>query len=290
MLNFEFASGSVIGSYHTKTNKNNHDASFFIEQKDHIIGIVCDGCGSGEHSEVGAKIGAPALAWELSASGLHTIGNDKERAITLLERVRILTSNRIEQCAFRVGLPFVEVIRDFFLFTIVATVIGKDYTYIISFGDGIYSLNGNVVSLGPFPNNAPPYIAYSSVVEHLENITREDLHFTLNEIIPTSEVDNIILGTDGVEDLIAAENKKIPGKDEHVGPLSQFYTNDLFFNNIAAIERRLCLVNRTTNKVNRITKALQVERGHLPDDTTLVVIRRKHDSISEGEQTNSESD
>jgi serine/threonine protein phosphatase PrpC len=288
--NFEFATGSVVGTYHTRTNKNNQDSFFYVEHQDHIIGVVCDGCGSGEYSEVGANIGGPALAWELSASGIHKAGNDPSKIDELLKRVRILVSSRLSKCASRVGLPYVESVSDYFLFTVVAFVIGREYTYIISIGDGFYALNQKQVTLGPFENNAPPYIAYNLVADRLQGITKEELCFVVHEVISTPEVKSIVLGTDGVDDLIEAESKKIPGKEELVGPMSQLWENDLFFNNHAALERRLCLINRTTSRINRKTKALQVERGHLKDDTTLVVIRRKQDdSLPEQEETEPES-
>jgi len=286
---FESASSSVAGTYHIKTNKNNHDSFFYIEHPDHIIAVVCDGCGSGQHSEVGSNMGVTSLAWELTRSGLHRAGDDIEKVNELLESVRHLMVERISSCAYRVGLPFVKVISEYFLFTIVAVVIGRKNTYVISLGDGSYNLNGITTTIGPFENNAPPYIAYGAVADKLSRITEDDLHFVVNEVIPTKDLQSIVLGTDGIDDFIGAENKKIPGKDELVGPLSQLWTNDLFFKNHAALERRLCLINRTFTRINRKTRAMQVERGHLSDDTTLIAIRRKQDdSISEQEEAESE--
>ncbi len=287
---FESTSGTVIGTYHIKTNKNNHDSLFYVENKDHIVAIVCDGCGSGSHSEVGSSIGVTSLAWELTRSGIHRAGNDAQKVAKLLESIRHLMINRISSCAYRVGLPFVKVISEYFLFTIVAVVIGKENTYVFSLGDGTYNLNGTTTVIGPFENNAPPYIAYGAIVDRLNGITENDLRFVVNEIIPTEELQSIVICTDGIDDFIAAENKKIPGKDELVGPLSQFWTNDLFFKNHTTLERRLCLINRTFTKINRKTKAIQVERGHLLDDTTLIAIRRRQDdSIFKQEETKSES-
>jgi hypothetical protein len=287
---FECATGSVMGTYHSRTNKNNQDSFFYIEHNEFIIGVICDGCGSGKYSEVGANMGGPALAWELGVSGIHKAGNDIEKINDVLERVRKLTVSRLATCAFHIGIPIIESVREYFLFTIIAFIISREYTYVISIGDGSYALNQKLITIGPFKNNAPPYIAYDLVSDHLQGITEEELSFVVNEVIPTPEVKNIVLATDGIDDLIKAEDKKIPGKEELVGPVSQFWNNDLFFKNHAALERRLCLINRTTNRINRRTNALQVERGCLTDDTTLVVIRRKKDdSIFEGEEVESES-
>jgi serine/threonine protein phosphatase PrpC len=55
---FEYASGSIIGRNHVFAGKNNQDAYRIVANEKFIIAVVCDGCGSGKHSEVGAKLGA----------------------------------------------------------------------------------------------------------------------------------------------------------------------------------------------------------------------------------------
>jgi len=271
---FENASGSIVGKYHLRIGLNNQDNYLLMDHPDHIVAIVCDGCGSGPTSEVGATLGSSMVSWELSASGLYRLGDDRKEIDLCLERVRRLIVDRIVSVAFKVGLPFVTAISDSFLFTIVAAVIGKEHTYIISFGDGFYALNGNVKEIGPFENNAPPYIAYGAVEERLEK--RDDLKFVLHEVIPTSELQSLLIATDGLGDFIDAMDKKLPGKDESVGDVSQFWTNDLYFSNQAAVGRRLSLTNRSVGKFDRQSNRLTHEHGYLKDDTTLISIRRKH--------------
>lgn len=284
---FEIASGSIIGQYHLRIHMNNQDNYIVTEHPDHIVAVVCDGCGSGVTSEVGATLGSSIVAWELSASGLHRLGDNVDEIKLCLERVRRLVVDRITAIAFKSGLPFVATIADSFLFTIVAAVIGKDSTYIVSFGDGFYALNGDVREIGPFKNNAPPYIAYGAIEEHLKD--NADLEFVLNEYIDTSELKSLMIGTDGVAELIDAAEEKVPGKRELVGPISQFWDNDLFFSNQAAICRKLALVNRSVTKIDRRNVRLIQEHGYLKDDTTLVTIRRRaqDDSLSEGEEAQS---
>lgn len=285
---FEYAAGTVIGTYHTRTNRNNQDSFFYFEGDHVLVGVVCDGCGSGAHSEVGASIGAPAVAWELSVCGLDRAGNDPKKIKDTLEWAKHLIVKRVSKCAFRVGLPLVESISEYFLFTIIAVVVTKEYSYVISFGDGFYALNQKQVSIGPFENNAPPYVAYNVIAGRVD-IKREHLGFVVNEVIPTAELSSVTIATDGIDDFLESVEKKIPGKEELVGPVSQFWDRDLFFNNPAALERRLCLINRTMSRINRKTKALQIERGHLKDDTTILTIRRKQDdSLPEREETEPE--
>jgi serine/threonine protein phosphatase PrpC len=54
----EYAIGSIIGRNHVLAGKNNQDAYRIVSNEKFIIAVVCDGCGSGKHSEVGAKLGA----------------------------------------------------------------------------------------------------------------------------------------------------------------------------------------------------------------------------------------
>jgi len=58
---FDIASGSIIGNMHRKMNYNNQDALLLAEGEEYCVGIVCDGCGSRPHSEVGAKLTAQFL-------------------------------------------------------------------------------------------------------------------------------------------------------------------------------------------------------------------------------------
>jgi len=56
---FEYASGSIIGRNHVLAGKNNQDAYHISVNERFIAVVVCDGCGSGKHSEVGAKQSIP---------------------------------------------------------------------------------------------------------------------------------------------------------------------------------------------------------------------------------------
>jgi len=270
---FEIASGSIIGQYHLRIGFNNQDNCFITENPHRITAVVCDGCGSSITSEVGSTLGSSMVAWELGASGIDCVGNNREEAEMCLERARRFIVDRITAIAFKVGQPFLKVITESFLFTIVAAVMGKDYTYVLSFGDGFYAINGQLHEIGPFENNAPPFIAYGAIEEHVKNVS--DLKFVLHEIMPTPEVESLLLASDGLKDLAQAEEQRMPGKQELVGPVSQFWTDDLYFSNEVALSRKLAMVNRSVAKMDRQRTRLIHEIGYLKDDTTLVAIRRK---------------
>jgi hypothetical protein len=86
-------------------------------------------------------------------------------------------------------------------------------------------------------------------------------------------VESILIGTDGVSDLIKAANCNLPGKSELVGEIGQFWEDDRYFKNPDAIRRQLALINREVTKPDWPEHQLTKEVGLLPDDTTLVVMR-----------------
>lgn len=274
---FEIARGSVAGTRHVKAGKNNQDASVFkIIDNYAIMAIVCDGCSAGSHSEVGAKIGA-SMAIDSLFFNLAEWGTEWESVCTdffwirlkdrILSKLSHTTRSMDEECNQAVG--------DYFLFTMVGALILPEATAIFSIGDGVISINGKPIEIGPFPNNQPPYLAYGLLDQSLTGFSPKELRFKVHSIMPTREIQTILIGTDGVMDLIRSENEKIPGKEEVVGPLSQFWENGLYFRNSDALRRRLAVLNRESAKIDWEKREVKRENGLLPDDTTFVVIRRK---------------
>ncbi|MFH1192266.1 MAG: protein phosphatase 2C domain-containing protein [bacterium] len=274
---FEVASGSVRGRDHRETDKNNQDGFYIASACDALCAVVTDGCGSGKYSEVGAKIGArlvtEAIMREIEQSIRRGIipnpVNEKVRQ-NVIAQLRILIN--------AMGASVSEIVNDYFLFTIVGFLILPWETYIFSIGDGVFITNGNIVKLA-FANNAPPYISYGITGSSLKDEKLNLLHFQIHEIIPTENVESILIGTDGVGDLILAEVKNISGKVELVGNINQFFKEDKFFKNPDMIRRRLSLINRDAVKYERDQHGriidIKKEFGLLPDDTTIVAVRRK---------------
>ena len=63
-------------------------------------------------------------------------------------------------------------------------------------------------------------------------------------------------------------------KDELVGPLSQFWSEDRYFKNRDMLRRRLTIANRDVTRADWDERALIIEHGLLPDDTTIITGRR----------------
>ena len=206
---FEITGGSVAGARHAKTGKNNQDAFIWRQTDDLVIAIVADGCGSGRFSEIGAQIGA-----RLFINRLMKAMNHNHSIEPSLELSRQLTLEDLESLILKTAWRGERIKEHFqhFLFTLVGTVITPDQTILFHIGDGVVCENGKVAEIGPFSNNQPPYIAYGLIEQSPEGFSLKDLKFTIYFTGPTSEVQSILIGTDGVVDLVKAEKEKIPGK------------------------------------------------------------------------------
>lgn len=285
---FEVALGTIAGQTHQRTSKNNQDALCCRVAEDTLIAVVCDGCGSHGHSEVGASLGATLVAevigrriadYEQAVSGQSGLNPPEfweQIRQELLQRlgnvVMALDGDRPchSSVAHRAGT-----ILDYWLFTIVGVVITPTVTTLFSLGDGTLVLNGEPIGLPAFAYNAPPYLAYGLLSPDDVHLPPDALGFQLHRQLPTAAVESLLIGTDGVQDLIAAADKPLPGKSELVGTIAQFWQEDAYFKNPDQVRRRLSLINRDVTKADWQNRTLERHSGLLPDDTTLIAIRRK---------------
>ena len=70
MFRFKVQAGSVTGKDHLLRQSNCQDkfslAEVEIKGETYLVGVVCDGCGSGRHSEIGAGLLAHFLTQEIA--------------------------------------------------------------------------------------------------------------------------------------------------------------------------------------------------------------------------------
>lgn len=269
---FEIAAGSIVGKEHGRTGKNNQDACSVKCLDRTVIAVVCDGCGSAAHSEVGAQLGA-RMAIAVLSQMLETQANECEED-GFWRQVQEMLLQRLDRLVFDLGSDRQQAIQDYLLFTIVGVVLTPTITTVFTFGDGTIVLNGQRLSLPTFANNAPPYLAYGLMEPELLRIESTQLQFQIQACLPTQEVQSLLIGSDGVQDLITAAERPLPGKTELVGNLAQFWQDDRYFRNPDQIRRRLTLMNREVIKPDWQTQQVHRESGLLPDDTTLIVIRQ----------------
>jgi len=261
---FEMAGGSVVGRDHLGrgaclAGKNNQDAFACGTQKDVVAAVVCDGCSAGQSSEVGAKLGARLLLGALLDAAEGTLGKpggQSEEAVGLaLEQARVRVLSTLDALLLAMGSDRLTHLRDSFLFTALGALVLKEHTAIFAIGDGVYALDGQIVRLGPYPDNAPPYLGYALVDGSARDGCWPGPRFEILRFVPTASVQTLLLATDGAWALA------------DVFALSRFWTEEGVCENPDGIRRRLVVLNNPFRTGEG--------RVSLADDTTLVVIRRK---------------
>jgi len=274
IASFEVAGGSVRGTRHRHGDVNAQDALYWETRGGLSALAVTDGCSSGRHSEVGAKLGARFLAEAFfmecaggEPAGAASWGSDPS---AFLERVHRRLFGLFLGVVGGMGGRSRETLLDWLLFAAVAAFRTPEHTLVACFGDGVAALNGEV-RVVEAEDNRPRYPMYGVMgdPEPVIACPGEPLWD-----VPTAEVETLLLGTDGVADLIAAEARTLPGTGERVGGLAQFWSEDRYFRNPDAVRRRLARINRDHQRIEWEARRLHRENGLLPDDTTLLVLRR----------------
>lgn len=265
---FELAGGSITGREHSRLGKNNQDAFAWYRNDHCLIAIVSDGCGSGAHSEVGAKLGV-----RLTIASIQQSLQEDDQSLNHQagwERLQNRLLAQLQRIAEQLGGELEQTVQNYLLFTIVGVVITSETTTCFAVGDGVFVINGQVCHLGPFPGNAPPYLAYGL-------LNQPGYGFQLKPVqqFPIHDLESLLIGSDGVSDLIQVANQTLPGRSERVGSITQFWQDDRYFRNPDQVRRHLSLINREAITLDTLTQQLLKHPGLLPDDTTLITIRKE---------------
>ncbi len=267
---FALGVGSVAGALHTAMGRPNQDACWWRRTEDTLCLCVCDGCGSGAHSEVGAQLGArlaveavlAQVAGRCPDEGQAVLDHDVVAVALAAAREAVLVSLR--SLAAALGPDLGATAETFFLFTLVGAVVTPHTTAVFSVGDGTIALNGALTRLGPFLQNAPPYLGHS-LLDPCIAVMQAPNAVALHHVAPTEEVRSILLATDGADALERHAATPLPGTDEPLGPLARFWEDPRYVDHPDLLRRWLARANRRTS----------TSRGLLGDDTTVAVIRRR---------------
>lgn len=234
LRDFALAGGSVLGAEHARIGRNNQDALAWWRGDEGMVAVVCDGCGSGAHSELGARLGA-----RLVVEALRRRLADR---LCLAElHAELLT--RLGDVAAAMGGDLATTVRDHLLFTIVGAVVTPAEACLFHLGDGFLALNGEALPIPRYAGDAPPYLGYG--------LLGQQVAFETARALPTAELDTLLIGSDGVGD--------VPDP----GP-AEFWRDAGYFTNPDRVRRRLSLLQRAGKQ--------------LPDDTTLISVRRRYAS------------
>lgn len=277
------AAAAVTGARHTRIGRNGQDAAaVWIAPPDvgasagvgakgvsgsNILAagaiVVCDGCGSGESSEVGARVGARLALGAISkriGSRIDGIGRDPmggsddggssdPTTETFWTAVRAEVVGAFEQLARSMPGSREQIVHDYFLFTTIAAVMVGDAIAVWAIGDGVYAIDGRVRELGPFANNQPPYLAYDLVGNpqgaHLE----------------IAHGDSVIVATDGVGEV---------GVDRFAGV-------DRFVTHPDALRRHLALLARGEERIDWTARRVVRTPAALQDDGAVAMLVRTSD-------------
>lgn len=232
----KIAYASIAGNTHRKLDYNNQDFVLVKSFEGIEICLVADGCGSGANSEVGAQLGLNYLAKVIKESeGKSWQQNLGEK---LRNYSRDLANNHSENPK--------DFIRNYLLYTVIGYVMKDGIRTLFSCGDGVKIIEGNIDIINQ--DNRPNYVNNAL----LGNTSGE---FLFEEIPSTASP--ILIGSDGVEDLIEGINK---------GEVSEY----------PSIE---ALINDEDNFTNPIQLPRLLQKysrnGILRDDTTLILIKNE---------------
>lgn len=285
MKKIQFASATVLGREHARAGKNCQDATHTVLTDKAAVAVVCDGCGSGSRSEVGAQLGGRILAnvvachtssWDRAKGAAFdggpfpmSVWEDIRKETLLLLKTRIM--HAVDPLVSDVPWSKSGFVNDHLLFSIVGMAANHNGAAFFAIGDGYFAINGELISLGPFPGNAPPYLAYG-LVETTDG--KAAPKFDIVRTMPLEELKSFLLATDGLGDLIAAVDKQrlLPGNQAPVPPLNSLWENEAYFKNADALRRLLALANaeKTVLKDGQLVHRL----GLLSDDTGIITGRQ----------------
>lgn len=152
----------IIGRSHLLSGRNCQDAlktgSLEIRGQKMFYGVICDGCSSGESSEVGAKLAATFLGRQIEVLLKQRTPLNKIPPV-LHKRMLGFLKGLLGKISFDSPSSRNDFISDNFLFTILGFIYTDDEAIIFVQGDGVWIVNDEVTIRDE--NNTPNYIAYS---------------------------------------------------------------------------------------------------------------------------------
>jgi hypothetical protein len=275
-MNIQVVRGNIIGREHRLDGKNCQDADAIIQTQDRFVSVVADGCGGTAQSEYGAIFGANVIAktiYDLSLKVHPDRETDVFKGRNFWSRVEQDALAQMRTNVLLLGGEFQGTVMRYFLFTSLGILITPNTSTFFSIGDGNFYINGERIQLGPYPDNAPPYLAYRLLTEGANFLP--DFQFKIDRVMKTSELNTFLIGSDGVNYIADNENSTLPGRSDMVGPMQQFW-QDQILGNPVGVELRLRLMGEDRLRIDWENQKLMKFPGILGDDVTIVAGRMLH--------------
>lgn len=255
MSTMRVAAAAVTGARHLRTARNGQDAAAAWSEDDMAVVVVCDGCGSGQSSEVGARLGAQLV---VNAVRARLVAGQSPADPTLWTAVREEVAGALttfvdalhdRSSTSNDQARREQLIHDHFLFTIVVAAVRGVDVAVWAIGDGTYAIGDREQVLGPFPDNQPPYLAYDLLG------APPPAHFVTTTVVRGC----VIVATDGVAEL---------GLDALGGPAER----ERFLVHPDALRRRLALLARANERVDWDERRIERVPALLQDDGAVGMI------------------
>ncbi len=250
---FGVTSGSVIGREHVRLGRNNQDGHAIRAEEQRLAAVVTDGCSSSKFAEVGARLGACFIASE----ALRRMRSGKPAGMDLAYAVTRGLVSYLDTVAKGLASDDSEreaLVGDYLLFSFLCLAIDGQRACIFGVGDGVYSLNGDIRTLDPGPDNAPSYAGYL-----IMNGPTRSASPTMHVVTPVENVETMLIGTDGLLDLDRTPDTILKDGNRQ-GGIEQFEEDATLLATAGRLQRRLSILG----EIN----------GRMRDDTTAIVVRR----------------
>lgn len=252
---FTVVSGSVTGREHRRCCRNNQDAAHWHTEPTVLVAAVADGCSSGQHNEVGALLTVRWLTNSLPHLGEPSVECDLQSFVGTVN-TGLQTYLRLVGRSLQVDpAEWARCVHNCFLATYLCAVIRPEVFFVFGVGDGVISVNGEVTVLDSGQDNTPDYVGYGLVESR-----GSELAPTIHVSGSTRELDTLLIGTDGLEDMLS-QSKVLLKDGLPLGDLTQFERDERYLRNASLLQKRLNVIGALNNR--------------LSDDTSLVLIARR---------------
>lgn len=206
--------GQSIGHDHLRLGMNCQDGGMLVSSENLVVGVVCDGCGSGAYSEVGARAGAEfAIArivrWLQQGVPIEAIPERLFPEMIGYLQGQLALVNPVDPVSF---------VIHYLLFTMIGVIIVGDQGLIFASGDGVVIQDDDVTIRDE--GNAPRYLGYHLFeTDALEGIALPDKF----DIYPLETGwRRILIATDGFDPAVQAEVWQVT--EEQRGLQQRLYT------------------------------------------------------------------
>jgi hypothetical protein len=257
--------GTVVGREHRRRGRGGQDAAAVALAHGVACAVVCDGCSSGEASEVGARLSARWIA-----AHAPRIRREIDDDQALGEAVFSGLCAHLGRVADDLGGDLVDerapIVAEMLLATALVALVDLERggrTVVFGIGDGVVLVDGEVRVLGD-GTSAPAYPAYRLLgAAELDARDRAWLAPRVHYSTPSAERFVLALATDGATELEAQRGTTLRDGSAIEG-LAALATDARLRANPSLLGKRLF--------------ALGEVHGRLSDDTTIAVIELREEA------------